>query len=112
MHYFKVVLMALADWLLGCSHRRTSFPITRRTSVGVDGQRSTREAETYIVCRECARHFEYDWTTMRITGQPATAASASRLDPRGVIGGTAVIVKRRTRAIVDLRHNVLNSSGM
>ena len=31
---------------------------------------------------------------------------------RGVIGGSAIIVNRRTRAIVDVIHNVLNSSGL
>ncbi len=31
---------------------------------------------------------------------------------RGLIGGSAVIVNRRTRAIVDVIHNLLNSSGL
>lgn len=71
MHCFKVALVALADRLFDCSHRKTSFPITRRTSVSADGQRNTHQAETYIVCLECGRHFKYDWTTMRVTGLPA-----------------------------------------
>jgi hypothetical protein len=68
-----VRLAGLADWLYGCSHRRTTFPITLRASVSVDGQQST-QAETYVVCVECGRHFGYDWTTMRITRQRAAWA--------------------------------------
>lgn len=71
MHCFKVALVALADRLFDCSHRRTSFPITRRASVSADGQRNTHQAETYIVCLECGRHFKYDWTTMHVTGLSA-----------------------------------------
>ncbi len=66
----RVRLVGLADWLHGCSHRGTTFPITLRISVSVDGQQST-QAETYVVCLECGRHFAYDWTTMRITKQRA-----------------------------------------
>ena len=48
----------LADWLRGCAHRKTTFPMTL-------------QSHTYIVCLECGRRFAYDWTTMRIAGQPA-----------------------------------------
>jgi hypothetical protein len=65
----------LADWLYGCSHRRTTFPITLRASVSVDSQQSA-QAETYVACLECGRHFAYDWTTMRMTRQrPAFSRS-------------------------------------
>ena len=65
---FRMSLGAMAEWLFGCSHRRTTFPITLRNSVSVDGQRIT-QAETYIVCVQCGRHFAYDWTTMRTIEQ-------------------------------------------
>lgn len=74
MHRFKVALGVLVDWLFACSHRKKSFPMTLRTS--------TQKVETYVVCLECARRFEYDWTTMRIIGQPATAVFASGLHAR------------------------------
>ncbi len=120
MHCFKVVLVALADRLFDCSHRRTTFPITCRTSVSEDGQRSTQKAETYIVCLECGSHFEYDWTTMRITGPPATSAGGDWAQT-GYRTGTAFSAANRffhrlrtfpprVRA-VDLIHNVLDSSG-
>jgi hypothetical protein len=48
----------LGDWLHGCSHHRTSFPITLREQPG-------KHAETYIVCFECGRHLAYNWVAMR-----------------------------------------------
>ena len=66
----RVRLVGLPDWLYGCSHRGTTFPITPRASVGVDGEQST-QAETCVVYLECGRHFAYDWATMRIAKQRA-----------------------------------------
>lgn len=65
----RVQLVGLADRLYGCSHRRTSFPITLAANVIVDGPQQSAQAETYIVCLECGRHFAYDWTTMRSAKQ-------------------------------------------
>ena len=45
-------LMNLAAWLWGCSHRRTTLPMTH-------------DDETYVVCLECGRQFAYDWARMR-----------------------------------------------
>jgi hypothetical protein len=67
-----VYLENLLDCLYGCSHRRTSFPITLRMTV--NGQQS-RHAETYIVCVECGRQFGYDWATMRTVKRPAARAA-------------------------------------
>jgi hypothetical protein len=55
----RVRLEGFADWLCGCSHPRTTFPITLRA----EGEPDT-EAETYMVCLECGRHLAYDWTRM------------------------------------------------
>ena len=55
----RVHLVGLADWFSRCSHPRTTFPITLRASVSIDGQQSA-QVETYIVCLECGRHFAYD----------------------------------------------------
>ena len=66
---FRVHLLDLADWLCGCRHRQTTFPMTLRTTLNVEGKRSTK-SETYIVCLTCGRHFAYDWTAMRMTRKP------------------------------------------
>ena len=80
-------LADLVEWLFGCSHRRTTFPITLPTGARKAGADSG-ETETYVVCLECGRHIAYDWTTMRLTwyapsqrpaGTPGNAPS--HLDP-------------------------------
>lgn len=51
----RVGLAGLANLFCGCSHGKTTFPITL-------------QANTYIVCLECGRHLPYDWSRMRVTG--------------------------------------------
>ena len=75
---FRVLLVGLADWLFGCAHRRTTFPMTLRARASVNGQPSTH-SETYIVCLECGRYFAYNWTTMRMTGRRVAWAGAGRI---------------------------------
>ena len=58
------MLSSVATWLFGCSHRRTSFPMTVRNPSS-DNRRDG--AETYVVCLDCGQHFAYDWAAMRIT---------------------------------------------
>ncbi len=51
--------------IFGCSHRRVSFPQTRRG----------RSPATYITCLECGKEFAYDWKNMRV-GEPVDTPSA------------------------------------
>jgi hypothetical protein len=46
--------------LFGCSHKRTTFPIT-----------PTRGG-TYVACLDCGKEFAYDWKTMQI-GEPVSS---------------------------------------
>lgn len=68
------MLSTMADWLFGCSHRHTGFPITplRR---GATEARAPEKLGTYVVCLDCAKQFPYDWATMRITKPPAAEAA-------------------------------------
>jgi len=66
----------LAEWLCGCPHRRTTFPMTPRRSAGAY-EKPDILSNTYIVCLACGRHFAYDWSTMRISGS-ARAQTLSR----------------------------------
>lgn len=59
---FYARLVDLDDRLFGCSHRRTTFPMTLWNGA------STRK-ETYIACLACGRHFAYDWTAMQVNRQ-------------------------------------------
>jgi hypothetical protein len=72
------MLNNLFDILMGCSHRRTTFPITPSRKAGfalAAGQRHS----TYVVCLDCGKEFGYNWTEMRIgdaVSAPVTAAAA------------------------------------
>lgn len=63
---FGVRVRDMANWLFGCSHRRTTFPRTQQAGVSVDGL-PRAQPEIYVVCLDCGRQFTYDWTTMRVT---------------------------------------------
>ena len=75
-------LGSVSDWLHGCAHRRTSFPITLRAGRGTD-----EKLETYIVCLSCARQLAYDWTTMRRSKRPAEAHRVAVLQGSGEARG-------------------------
>jgi len=65
------MLNNLLNIFLGCSHRRTTFPITPARKAGRSlgpGQRHS----TYVVCLDCGKEFGYNWTEMRI-GDPVAA---------------------------------------
>jgi len=51
----------LISSLLGCSHKRTTFPLTPgRSSGGIS------RSGTYVACLDCGKEFAYDWKTMQI----------------------------------------------
>jgi hypothetical protein len=53
----------LIEKLLGCRHRKCSFPITLKIKERKpDAAYLTR---TYVVCLECGKEFPYDWSRMR-----------------------------------------------
>jgi hypothetical protein len=48
---------SVLDSIFGCSHRRTTFPITpKRPSVWPGA---------YVSCLDCGKEFAYNWTEMR-----------------------------------------------
>lgn len=56
------MMNVVLDALFGCSHRRTSFPLTPKTGRGI----ASAHRGTYVACLDCGREFEYDWTTMKV----------------------------------------------
>jgi hypothetical protein len=64
--------IALLNALFGCSHRKTTFPLTTRRK-GNAGC-----AETYVVCLNCGTEFAYDWQTMKIR-TPVNMLIATRM---------------------------------
>jgi hypothetical protein len=67
--------------LFGCSHQRTTFPLTpgRRTAA-IQGQASAIRLGTYVVCLDCGKEFAYDWQSMRV-GQPVPASVRAEAQP-------------------------------
>jgi hypothetical protein len=58
--------------VFGCSHKRTTFPMTpARRSAGSQVQSAARHG-TYVVCLDCGKELAYDWLEMRV-GKPVGA---------------------------------------
>ena len=76
------MLQAILNSLFGCSHRRTTFPLTpARRTAGLPVPATSRPG-TYVVCLDCGKELGYDWAEMRIGGavgekEPARAAQPS-----------------------------------
>jgi Flp pilus assembly protein TadG len=52
--------------LFGCTHRKTTFPLTPIQRSGTATGTSTEsKAQTYIACLDCGEEMPYDWDTMR-----------------------------------------------
>lgn len=62
------MLQSLLNSLFGCSHRRTTFPLTplrRSAACPTQGAR----AGTYVVCLDCGKEFAYNWEYMQVGEQ-------------------------------------------
>ena len=71
------MLQSFLNKMLGCSHNRTTFPLTPTRKNGAP--QATRNG-TYIVCLDCGREFAYNWSEMRIGQQvnPRVVTPAAR----------------------------------
>ncbi len=59
------MLQSLLNTLFGCSHHRTTFPLTPVRSNGYSAPGATRNG-TYVVCLDCGKEFAYNWDEMRV----------------------------------------------
>ena len=59
------MLNTLLNAFFGCSHRRTTFPLTPARRGGSPSSTSPRHG-TYVTCLDCGREFAYNWDEMRI----------------------------------------------
>jgi hypothetical protein len=59
------MFQSILNTLFGCSHSRTTFPLTP----GSRGASQAGGSRTYVVCLDCGREFAYDWEEMRV-GEP------------------------------------------
>jgi hypothetical protein len=73
------MLIALLNSLFGCSHQRTTFPLTPSRKMSTSANRHG----TYVVCLDCGQEFRYDWKEMRVGEQVISrgANPAASLSP-------------------------------
>ena len=62
------MLQSLFHSLFGCSHQRTTFPLTP-TRKNAGNPVPVARGGAYITCLDCGREFAYDWKSMRV-GEP------------------------------------------
>jgi hypothetical protein len=71
------MLNALLNSFFGCSHKRTTFPITPNRSVSsvnsgsvnsgsVNSAMPENRTGTYVACLDCGQELAYDWKSMRV----------------------------------------------
>src|SRR5436190_22299774 len=56
---------SLLEDLFGCTHRKTTFPITpiRRCRIATRSI-TEKKAQTYVACLDCGKELPYDWERM------------------------------------------------
>lgn len=72
------MIASLLSSIFGCSHNRTTFPLTpsRRTQLSSEASRQG----TYVVCLDCGKEFDYNWKDMRIGNVVAARSVAANAD--------------------------------
>jgi hypothetical protein len=68
---------SILNAVFGCSHKRTTFPMTSSRRSRLSSERSRNG--TYVVCLDCGQEFDYNWKEMRIDTAAATHAPAESL---------------------------------
>lgn len=74
------MLQSILDAVMGCSHRRTTFPLTLPREAGAAQLTQTSRSGAYVVCLDCGKEFAYNWKEMRIdrsTKSPAPVPAAT-----------------------------------
>jgi len=62
-------MIRILERVFGCSHKRTTFPISRAGSSAAAADPANL---AYVVCLECGTEFDYDWRAMKM-GRTAIA---------------------------------------
>ncbi len=70
------MIASLLNSIFGCSHNRTTFPLTpsRRTQLSSEASRQG----TYVVCLDCGKEFDYNWKDMRVGNALAARVVAAQ----------------------------------
>jgi hypothetical protein len=67
---------SLLNVFFGCSHKRTTFPITplRGSQLAADSRRGT-----YVACLDCGKELNYSWKDMRVSNVVIASSQSSHL---------------------------------
>ena len=69
------MLQQILDTMFGCSHRRTTFPLTPTRKSGA------ARHNTYVTCLDCGKELSYNWDEMRVGEPVAAAVPVTRVQP-------------------------------
>ena len=70
------MMTSIINSLFGCSHRRTTFPITPARRSGFNNSNKG----TYVVCLECGKEFGYNWKDMKVGEAVTPVVNGSRTE--------------------------------
>lgn len=73
------MMVNLFNSLFGCSHRRTTFPITPARKAGF----TNSSKGTYVVCLDCGQEFAYNWKDMKVGEAVSPVVAGAR--PESVV---------------------------
>jgi hypothetical protein len=68
-------MIAMLNLLFGCRHRSITRPMTPVHKPG------TPAGETYIVCLECGKRYQYDLVNMRVRTTPIASTAENTRQP-------------------------------
>lgn len=63
------MMAEIMDVLFGCWHSNYSFPLIVRKG----------SKDTYVVCLDCGKEFEYDWKAMKVRGPLAQRVASKQI---------------------------------
>lgn len=69
------------NFLFGCSHQRTTFPLTPTRKSSGHPLPTATQFGTYVVCLECGKELAYDWHEMRVSGPVSPRQAPAEAQP-------------------------------
>ena len=75
------LVQLVMNFLFGCSHHRTSFPITPVRRGSGAPYAGVARFGTYVACLDCGKELAYDWEEMRVVGPVLPRKAAAEVQP-------------------------------
>ena len=71
--------MRFFNLLIGCHHKKLSFPNTLCEIGSLTGRVSP--TSTYVVCPDCGRGLPYDWNAMKVIRHSSAPSNPPTIEP-------------------------------